>query len=712
MLVAESEVGFRYWAFISYSHHDTSWGRWLQRALETYRVPRRLVGQPIACGVIPPRLAPVFRDRDELATATDLGDTVGQALRQSWCLIVICSRAAAESRWVNEEVRQFQRLGRAGRIHCLVVDSAPDASAPCFPPALRGQAWCNGAAGEPIAADARRSGDGKAHARLKLVAGILGVNYDKLVQREQQRGYRRMAAVAVAAMLALAVLGAFTLATISARRDAEAQRAHAEGLVEFMLGDLRDKLEPEGRLATLDAVGKAALAYYKAQDPTSLGADALARRARALHMIGDVYDQRGELDAALAVFKQAAASTAELLAREGGNPRRVFDHAQSTYWVGLIAFQRGQADVAETAFKDYQALAQRLVGIEPDNADWSAEVEYAHSNLGTLWLDQGRAEVAAEAFEQALRVANQLARRAPADVARQSELAQAHAWLADARVMQGRFDDAVAQRQAQLAIYQGMFATERNTHDAKAGSLVAERELGAIARMRGDHALALAQVRRAMDIADDLMATDADNTETIDATAAASADLGELLADTGDFAAARKAIERARMLAATLVARDGTVVRWQARLARSLLLQATTIAAGGDALAAQRLAQGVEQRLDGLRQGRRLDRRARLSYAMAQSLSADLDERLGNAEAAHSERLRLVEALRADGATGPSEDAIRAIALLRLGRADEARAIRVHLDAIGYRAPEFVAAVAESESPRRLHGRTPAKPAR
>src|SRR5690606_9420108 len=111
------------------------------------------------------------------------------------------------------------------------------------------------------------------------------------------------------------------------------QRSHAEGLVEFMLGDLRTRLAPEGRLATLDAVGKEALGYYAAQDPASLDADALARRARALQLIGQVYDERGQLDQALDVFRKAADSTAELLARDDGNPQRVFDHAQSVFGV-------------------------------------------------------------------------------------------------------------------------------------------------------------------------------------------------------------------------------------------------------------------------------------------------------------------------------------------------------------------------------------------
>ena len=63
---------FRYRAFISYSHQDKAWADWLHRSLESYRIPQRLVGQVTPAGVVPKRLLPVFRDRDELASATDL----------------------------------------------------------------------------------------------------------------------------------------------------------------------------------------------------------------------------------------------------------------------------------------------------------------------------------------------------------------------------------------------------------------------------------------------------------------------------------------------------------------------------------------------------------------------------------------------------------------------------------------------------------------
>src|SRR5512145_1061868 len=132
------EEQFKYRAFISYSHADEEWAKWLHRALETYRVPKHLVGRETEFGPVPERLSPVFRDRDELATATSLGEILTRALQQSAFQLVICSRKAAQSRWVNEEIKTFKRLGREHRIFALIVDGEPGAAdQECFPEALR-----------------------------------------------------------------------------------------------------------------------------------------------------------------------------------------------------------------------------------------------------------------------------------------------------------------------------------------------------------------------------------------------------------------------------------------------------------------------------------------------------------------------------------------------------------------------------------------------
>ena len=172
---------FRYKAFISYSHRDRQWGAWLQRALERYRVPRRLVGSEGPFGTVPGRLAPVFRDREDLSSASDLSISVREALESSESLVVICSPTAAASEWVNEEISYFQGLGRHDRVFALIVDGDPQAEDPqqrCFPRALTVNP--DGTPREPLAADARKWADGKLRAKLKIIAGILGMRLDDL----------------------------------------------------------------------------------------------------------------------------------------------------------------------------------------------------------------------------------------------------------------------------------------------------------------------------------------------------------------------------------------------------------------------------------------------------------------------------------------------------------------------------------------------------
>ena len=87
---------FKYKAFISYSHQDKKWGDWLHKNLENFRIPKGLVGKETKSGVVPKRLFPIFRDREELPTSHELGKVIGQALRDSSHLVVICSPAICQ----------------------------------------------------------------------------------------------------------------------------------------------------------------------------------------------------------------------------------------------------------------------------------------------------------------------------------------------------------------------------------------------------------------------------------------------------------------------------------------------------------------------------------------------------------------------------------------------------------------------------------------
>ena len=218
---------YKYWAFISYSHRDQAWAEWLHKALETYRVPRRLVGRETAFGPAPRRLLPVFRDQEELPSSPNLSGAIDQALLQSRYLIVIASPYAAVSKWVDQEIERFRALGRSERILCLIVDGEPHADLQpgkglleCFPPSLRTEDGI-----EPIAADVRPGKDGKAAARLKLIAGLLNVGLDELRQRERRRRMTQNVSVMMISVLMMVVLAGLWQMQQREKREALAQQA-------------------------------------------------------------------------------------------------------------------------------------------------------------------------------------------------------------------------------------------------------------------------------------------------------------------------------------------------------------------------------------------------------------------------------------------------------------------------------------------------------
>lgn len=189
-------------------------------------------------GLVPKRIYPVFRDREELPTSADLGGMIVDALRRSRYLIVICSPHAAESRWVNEEIATFKRLGGSNRILSVIVDGEPNATdkpgmqlRECFPHTLRHHVDAQGRLSdvrtEPIAADARPEGDGRSDALLKVIAGVLGVGFDALKQRDLQRRQRRLMAITGAAIALSVVMVGLTIAALVARSEANYQRGVA-----------------------------------------------------------------------------------------------------------------------------------------------------------------------------------------------------------------------------------------------------------------------------------------------------------------------------------------------------------------------------------------------------------------------------------------------------------------------------------------------------
>ncbi len=252
----------RYAAFISYSHADEAHAGWLHRALEGFRPPK---GVAVGAAPLPRRdkLAPIFRDREELASGADLPTLITDALKASGALIVICSPRAAASHWVNQEIRAFREMHGDDRIYALIVDGDPAGENSCFPEALTEKIGADGAVlpekREPLAADIRPDKDGKTLAKLKLAAGLMNVGLDDLARREDARARKRLVAVAGGSLAAAAFAIALAAFALVQRQEAIEQRARAETeamtatrTAEFMIDlfEIADPGEAGGREVT------------------------------------------------------------------------------------------------------------------------------------------------------------------------------------------------------------------------------------------------------------------------------------------------------------------------------------------------------------------------------------------------------------------------------------------------------------------------------
>jgi tetratricopeptide (TPR) repeat protein len=539
-------------------------------------------------------LRPIFRDQSHLAADADLKARVGGALEKSGFLIVVCSPAAAHSHWVDDEVLEFKRLHGEARVLAVIVAGEPHASEwrgheqlECFPRALRFRLGADGALtdepAEPIAADLRPGRDGRRASLLKLAAGMLGIGLDELLQRDAQRRHNRLIGLIAASLIGTVAAGALAFVALAERNEALAQRAQAEGLIEFMLGDLKDKLEPVGRLDALDAVGKRAMAYYAAQGQRGLDAASLGRRARVMHLMGDLKQRRGDLAGALRLFEEAAKSTGELLARRPNDPQRIFDHSQSVYWVGALEQKRGRMAEARTNLEAYRNLTQRLVQLDPANDAWREESADASFDLGVVKLKTHRADEAAANFSEALAIFQDRAAKAPNDRDRQYELAQAHAWLADVELARGRQAAAMSHRLTERSIYQAMLSETPTDAIASYSMAVNHRKLGEILLDTSKPQAAAGELAPAASEIDHLIGFEPANADYREEGAAAYATLAR--AQLAAHQPAEAAVRRALELAEGLARRDSKLVKWRVLVgqARIVGMQITEAGASGPA---------------------------------------------------------------------------------------------------------------------------------
>ncbi|NNU16447.1 toll/interleukin-1 receptor domain-containing protein [Parvularcula sp. ZS-1/3] len=307
----------QYKAFISYAHKDKREAQSLHLRLETFRTPKNIIGTEGRFGPVERRLTPVFRDRDELSSSSELAPALEEALTNSEFLIVLCSPASANSVWANEEIRRYRSIHGDERVLAAIVGGDPGAEVGegkpgCFPPALVAPPEGSDKPREPIAADFRPEGDGRKLAFQKLASGMLGVGLDQLTQRMAQRRQRRMAqAAGLMGVLSVAMGGlavyAFQQEALAEEQQAIAERERdiANASSEFLVSIFEVANPATENPKTITALTVIERGFARIDEAF---AEQPEVQAKLLADLGRVYASLGEIDTAKDALNRAIAA--------------------------------------------------------------------------------------------------------------------------------------------------------------------------------------------------------------------------------------------------------------------------------------------------------------------------------------------------------------------------------------------------------------------
>jgi len=402
-----------YTAFVSYSHKDDKWARWLLRALEAYRVPRHLVGAEGTNGTIPPKLTRIFRDREELAAGSCLDAKIQDALKQSQTLLVVCSPNAVHSYGVNQEIELFRQMRGDEHIFYIIKDGEPRAEArgldpklECFPKALIGHDMETATPyGVPLAADARAKGDGRKTALLKVVAGILGVNLDTLIRRDLQRRQRRLWSFMVAATAGMMLTTALATQAYLASQKAEEALAHArrqqdeaESLISYIADDLGRQLWRRGHSDILKAMSSRILEHYDGMNSPDMGPMEVARKVRGLAMLARTQHFKGDTSILADRVEGLRLETLEVIKKNPGEIMVYQTHIDTLKLLSDIRLLEGQYEEAQKLVEERIATAEQMYGLQPDRHP-DDRTAIAHALIDLAWVKAHYYQQVDEAYD-------------------------------------------------------------------------------------------------------------------------------------------------------------------------------------------------------------------------------------------------------------------------------------------------------------------------
>ena len=506
---------------------------------------------------------------------------------------------------------------------------------------------------------------------------------DASLQRSRQLRWLSYGALASIGLFAIVAAVAAWLAT-AARDEAESRRTEAQAMVTFMVRDLRQRLEPIGRLDLLDSVISTVLAKLRGRDPATLTDDELSSLGYALRQQGEVEDSQGNREAALAAYRESLAIFQEQHRRNPDDLEKLQELGRAWAGIGYVFYLSGDYDDASPAIANYVEIARRLTNEDPTNETYLLELNFAESDLGAVEMGLFRNEEALTHFETSAEAGRRLTLLAPDNLEYKLELSETLSWLSSLQETLGDFRASLRTREEAATLIDRLVEQapeDMRWRNARARNRYLQADL--LAHLSDQDALPHAE--SALDELTALVEHDPQNTDWQRDLAYAHAVMSQAYYQFRRPGEALAHADTAVQVADTLLETDSTVSDWRARMGRGQLARGRALGDLGrpaEALASLEVARDM---VDAEGKTRFLLASLTLAEARIRALSAPDGGDYSAALTAASENLALANA---------RDQAVWAEASLRSGEVAAATATVSRLLGAGYRERDFLAACA------------------
>lgn len=523
---------------------------------------------------------------------------------------------------------------------------------------------------------------------------LLDIDRDELRQARHAR-QRRLALIACGLLaLATAISGyQYTVRLHRARARADVARNQADGLIQYMLGDLYSQLEPVGQTRILKRAGAKAMEYFDGLPGEDLSDATLLRRALVLHQVGRVQTASGDSEAAIRTLTQSIGSLEGLLDRPTIRSEARASLIEVCNTLANILRRGGRSDDALRYIEKQERLLEAALAEQPANQELLAQAAASATAASRLFQGLAEMEQARARSEKALALRQEILRAAPASTAAQRDVSISHNELGRILSQQERLAPAREQFERAVSVAQELARQEPDNTSWKRGLGICKGDLGALLLLQGSLSEARQQIEESLEVAKELRQRDPDNAEWSLNLAWAIRSVGELSLSEGDARSAERTIRTSEEIVDSLVKKTPENWSWRRRLGAIQLLRGEALLRTGriapaeaEALAARALLAESKTDEEKLRAG---------GLGWASLLRGEVLLRRGLVSGARAEFERASNDLERADRLEPTQ-VLRLRVALRLDRRKDAETIARRVLDSGVREPQFLRIVKEA----------------